>query len=712
MEDLTGKQLGPYQIVAPLGEGGMAAVYKAYQPGMDRYVALKILPRKLAEDPQFVGRFKHEAQILAKLQHPHILPVFDFGEADGYTYIVMPFVESGTLAGLLRGQPLPVKQIRSIISQIGGALNYAHSHGLVHRDVKPSNVLIDETGNCLLTDFGIAKMVEGTAKFTSTGAVIGTPAYMSPEQGRGEKLDGRSDIYSLGIILYEMATGRVPFHAETPVAIIFKHISDPLPLPRATNPALPELVERVILKALAKSAEDRFQTAGEMVEALEGISEIKTIGGTAPTVIESASTLTHPTKEAVKGEAPVGERRRVSPFLIGLGVVVVGVVAGGVWFGLTRIAASGVSATPTLAAISAGATPTVPAEAVVLTVGAATVSAKQTSSAATQIVATALSTDAPRSDSIGKSCLVTGGEVNDSGFYELAWKGVQEAVAQYSAEATYVVSSQSGEEEKSIKSFLPSNCSLIIAVGFQFGDAIKTVAQSNPDQRFQILDYGYDQTPPNLWAQVYETSEAAFLAGYVSASATNTGIVGTFGGMNIQPVTMFMDGFVLGVAHYNEQHGTNIQTIGWDIHTQSGIFTDDFGSNDKGREAGNALMDRGADVIFPVAGVTGYGAADAALKKQGVYMIGVDNDWAVNLPQYSSITLTSVEKRLNLSVISAAKAIADGSFEGGNHVGTLENGETGISPFHDLDALVSNQVKTELEQITADIVAGKIKTRP
>jgi serine/threonine protein kinase len=270
MEDLTGKQLGQYQIIAPLGEGGMAAVYKAYQLGkMNRDVALKILPQQLAKQPEFIKRFDREANVLAKLQHPRILPVFDFGESDGYTYLAMPFIESGTLADLLHGKPLPLPQIRSLVVQVAEALDYAHSHRLVHRDVKPSNVLVDERGNCLLSDFGIAKILEGTEKFTSTGGVIGTPAYMSPEQGRGETLDQRSDIYSLGVMLYEMATGRVPFQAETPLALIIKHMQDPLPPPRSINPALPEAIEQVIFNALAKRREDRYQTAGEIARAIQ-----------------------------------------------------------------------------------------------------------------------------------------------------------------------------------------------------------------------------------------------------------------------------------------------------------------------------------------------------------------------------------------------------------------------------------------------------------
>ncbi len=268
MEDLSGKTLGKYQIHSPLGQGGMAAVYKAFQPGMDRYVALKILPRQYASDPEFIGRFEQEAKVIAKLQHPHILPIHDFGQADGYTYLVMPLVETGTLADLLKGWALAPGKIRTIISQIGDALDYAHSQGLIHRDVKPSNILIDQRGNCLLTDFGIAKMVEGTKHFTATGGILGTPTYMSPEQGMGEKLSRTSDIYSLGVVLYEMATGKVPFDAETPLAVVIKHMNDPLPLPSRLKPDISRTLETVIMKALAKAPADRFPTAADLVRAV------------------------------------------------------------------------------------------------------------------------------------------------------------------------------------------------------------------------------------------------------------------------------------------------------------------------------------------------------------------------------------------------------------------------------------------------------------
>ena len=266
-----GQMLGPYRIINQVGKGGMATVYKAYQPSVDRYVAIKVLPSQLAESREFATRFQQEARIIAKLEHPHILPVFDYGESDGVAYFVMRYMDAGTLKEkMIEGRPLPLQEIDRLFTQLANALSYAHSKGIVHRDLKPANVLIDSHGNVFLTDFGIAKLLESASpRLTQTDAIMGTPAYISPEQAQGQTVDQRSDIYSLGIILYEMVTGSVPFTAETPLAVLFKHISDPLPPPSLVKPDIRPSVEQVLLKALAKDPRDRFSTAAEFVAAWE-----------------------------------------------------------------------------------------------------------------------------------------------------------------------------------------------------------------------------------------------------------------------------------------------------------------------------------------------------------------------------------------------------------------------------------------------------------
>ena len=352
MEDLTGKQFGHYQIVAPLGEGGMAAVYKAYQPSMERHVAVKVLPRHMSTSEEFVNRFRREAKLLAQLQHPHILPVFDYGEADGYPYIVMPFINSGTLADLLRKQQLSLPEVRRIMIQLGDALGYAHARGMIHRDIKSSNVLIDERGNCLLTDFGLARMSESATQITSSGAVMGTPAYMSPEQGTGANIDHRSDLYSLGVILYEMVTGRVPYTAETPIAIVFKHIQDPLPSARKLNPNLPEAVELVLLKLLAKNPTDRYQKAEDFVQAIQkAIPDVDTSYDPSATQIAPAPTRNFqpdPSQNTViaspKSEAPPSRNLRsnrfpVWIFVIGGAVIVMALAAMVIFIGANLLAA-------------------------------------------------------------------------------------------------------------------------------------------------------------------------------------------------------------------------------------------------------------------------------------------------------------------------------------------------------------------------------------
>jgi serine/threonine protein kinase len=268
MNDLKpGQMLGPYRIIGHIGKGGMSTVYKAYHANMDRYVVVKVLALQFSQSEEFLGRFQQEARLIARLEHPHILPVYDSGECDHMPYLVMRYMESGTLKDRLKIAALSLEEIDPIFSQLADALAYAHENGIIHRDIKPSNVMLDKQGNIYLTDFGIAKLVKDSPQLTSPGSITGTPDYMSPEQAQGDKVDQRADIYSLGIILYEMLTGKVPFEAETPLAVILKKIQDPLPLPSTINPnILPEL-ETVVLKALAKDPKDRFQTTRAFLEA-------------------------------------------------------------------------------------------------------------------------------------------------------------------------------------------------------------------------------------------------------------------------------------------------------------------------------------------------------------------------------------------------------------------------------------------------------------
>jgi serine/threonine protein kinase len=268
MSFVIGENVGPYRITDRLGQGGMATVYRAYHANLDRYVAIKVLHASFKEDPTFLARFRREAQIVAKLEHPSIIPIYDYNEHSGEPYLVMKFIEGETLKARLAREPLTLDETLRMMTAVSQALTYAHEQGILHRDIKPSNILLENAVQPYLADFGLARMASAGESTMSQDMMLGTPQYMSPEQAQGIKeLDSGTDIYSLGVVLYELVVGRVPFNADTPYAIVHDHIYSPLPLPSRVNPQVPRAVEQVLLKTLAKERGDRYSSAVAMVEA-------------------------------------------------------------------------------------------------------------------------------------------------------------------------------------------------------------------------------------------------------------------------------------------------------------------------------------------------------------------------------------------------------------------------------------------------------------
>ena len=294
---LIGTYLGKYKLEELIGRGGMAEVYRATQINLQRDVAIKVMHRFLSEDTDFLSRFEREARVMAKIRHPNIVHVHDYEVEDNYYYIVMDYLSGGTLKNQLdrltvEGGVIDLQQASRVTLQIGEALAYAHQVGTVHRDIKPANIMFDDKGVAVLTDFGIARMVGGSSH-TTTGSMIGTPAYMSPEQGLGESGDERSDIYSLGVLAFHLFTGRLPFEGDTPLSVVLKHVNELPPNPSSLNPDISPALEKIVLKALDKNPDNRWNNVGEMNNAI--LALLKGGGSVDDTGGFQSSLLDHPT---------------------------------------------------------------------------------------------------------------------------------------------------------------------------------------------------------------------------------------------------------------------------------------------------------------------------------------------------------------------------------------------------------------------------------
>lgn len=315
------------------------------------------------------------------------------------------------------------------------------------------------------------------------------------------------------------------------------------------------------------------------------------------------------------------------------------------------------------------------------------------------------------------------GGIDDKSFNASGWQGVQQAMTDLGVDGKYLESTQQSDYAKNIQEFLDEKADLIITVGFLLGVDTATAAKANPDSKFAIVDYAYpdcfgDQVEgkdcgsatvmPNVVGLTFQTDQAGFLAGYVAAGMTKTGKVGTFGGLQIPTVTIFMKGYQAGVEYYNQKNGTSVQVLGWDDKAQTGVFVNNFDSTDDGHKTAESLQQEGADIIMPVAGPVGLGSAAYCQETSSCLIIGVDQDWYESAPEYQSVELTSVMKKINVAVYNVIKSVIDGTFQGGTLNSTIVDGGVDLAPFHNFDSQVPDQLKTDLAQVRADLVSGAI----
>jgi len=727
-----------YRIVKLLGQGGFGAVYRAWDTSLERICALK---ENFDTSEEAQRQFKREAVILANLSHPNLPHVIDhFSLPDQGQYLVMEYIEGEDLQTMLEqtGKPLPPDKVLPWIGQICDALSYLHEQipPIIHRDIKPANIKITPSGKAVLVDFGIAKVFDPHLR-TTVGARAVTPGFSPPEQYGQGTTDVRSDVYSIAATLYALLTGKAP---PDGVDIMSGNAPQP-PLPHTINQEVSPGVSEAVSKAMQVSRTGRFGSILSFKEAL-GLAPMASLQKEAkerPAVLvqtESSVSSYQPTREAVPLAAikvvesipkteivpsvsqavPAPVARTISEpakkgfpqwILVGCGAALVLAIIGlAVVVYIVGVGTGGPTETPTMLAESiSSATSGIPSEIPLKPSDTPTIVSNQPTTPPTVI-------PQPEQPTF-LACQVTDENgVDDNSFNFMVWRGVQLAMAKLGIDGKYLESANQADYGRNIETFIQEGCDIIIVTSFLFGDITKAYAEKFPDQKFSIVDFSYDPPLPNVVGQLYNIQEASFLAGYLAAGVSRTGVVGTYGGMQIPPVVDFMDGFVLGVRFYNQMHGTNVKVVGWDPDSQSGLFIGNFTNTEDGFGMGKQMVNQGADIIFPVAGEVGTGTAKLAAAFPNTFIIGVDSDWYLATPEYKGVMLTSAMKFMDITTYSVIEAAFLGNFKGSTYTGNLANSGVGLAPFHDLEKLVPQELIAELEKVKAMIISGEIKTKP
>ena len=750
MQDLTGHDIGRYHIVERLGEGGMATVYKAYDNRLERYVAIKVIrtdmfaPNVLEE---VLKRFEREAKALARLAHPHIVKVHDFGDFDGTPYLIMEYLPGGTLKRYT-GKPMPFAEASRLLAPIARALEYAHQQNIMHRDIKPANILITQSGQPMLTDFGIAKILEAgeSTGLTASGVGIGTPEYMAPEQGMGGTVDTRADIYALGVVFYELITGRRPFSADTPMAVLVKHITEPLPSAHQFVSEVPEEVEAVIFKALAKQPAERYPDMGAFASALEHLafsSATTAMRAEAPAVSlppaspassvqapaapeeVKPSIINEPASETVQvtavagGQAAArpaspasGDRTIIQPapspsaaakaaprktnfaLWIGLGglVVFIVLILGGIKV-LRNLRSARLAATNTVpVAVVATNAPLVPTKQ-----PAATQAPLPTQTQPAQ--APIESVDCARDDVFCVGLVANVASVYDRSFNQSTWEGIVSTRERLGTHVEFSNSKDSVEYAINIEKFAEAHYDMIVTVGFTMAESTTNAARKYPQITFIGVDQYQVEVLPNLIGIIFAEDNAGFLVGALAGMMTKSGKVGAVLGTDAVPaVWRFGEGYRAGVKYANPDAEALVI-----YHNQVDIV-DSFNDPAWGADAANSLIIQGVDILFGAGGETGNGAIIAAAQR-GIYVIGVDTDQYLAIPEVRSRILTSAVKQLGTSTFDLVRQAKNSKLLGGNYYG-----RAGYAPFHDLEDQIPTEVKNRLESIASQLNQGEIKT--